>query len=171
MIIINYDVAKRNDFGYVYDRILLNTNDSTQPEKTLNVSLNIVEDFSKLTPEQLAKAPKIKFENTTYNFNTVKSGEKVECAFNFTNEGKSDLIIRKVKASCGCTATNPEKTVLKPGEGSKINATFNSTGREGKQYKSISVICNDPSNANVSLTLEGNVEKVLTQTNQPVNAH
>jgi len=167
LIIINYDVAKRNEYGYVYDRAIMTSNDSIQPEKTLNISMNIVEDFSNLTPEQLANAPKIKFEKTSYNFNTAKQGDKVECIFMFTNEGKSDLIIRKVKASCGCTATNPEKTTLKPGEKSRINATFNSAGKEGKQYKTITVISNDPANPSTLLTIEGTVEKpAATNTNQ-----
>ncbi len=163
LIIINYDVSKRNDFGYIYDRMLIQTNDSLQADKTLNISMNIVEDFSKLTPEQLANAPKIKFENSSYDFGTAKQGDKVEATFKFTNEGKSDLIIRKVKASCGCTATNPEKTVLKPGESSKIDATFNTAGKEGKQYKTITVTNSDPANSSVMLTLQGTVEKPATQ--------
>ncbi len=172
MIIITYDVAKRNEYGYLYDRMLLSTNDSLQPEKTLNISMNVVEDFSKLTPEQLENAPKIKFDKKAFNFTTAKQGDKVECTYSFTNEGKSDLVIRKVKASCGCTATNPEKTTLKPGESSNINATFNTAGKEGKQYKTITVICNDPANSSTMLTIEGNVEKpVGTNQEQPTNTH
>lgn len=162
LIIISYDVTKRNEFGYVFDRLLLTTNDSLQPEKTLNISQSISEDFSKLTPEELAKAPKIKFDNTTFDYGTAKQGDKVECTFVFRNEGENDLIIRKVKASCGCTATNPEKTLLKKGEESKINATFNTAGKDGKQYKTITVISNDPSNSTIILNLQGTVEKPAT---------
>ena len=159
LVIISYDVTQRNEFGYVFDRLLMTSNDSIQPEKTLNISQSISEDFSKLTPEQLANAPKIKFDNTTFDYGTAKQGDKVECTFVFRNEGVNDLIIRKVKASCGCTATNPEKTLLKKGEESKINATFNTAGKEGKQYKTITVISNDPNNSTVILNLQGTVEK------------
>ena len=158
IILVTYDVTKRNEFGYVFDQLLISTNDSLQAEKRLHVSLNINEDFSKLTPAELADAPIMKFENTTYNFDKAKQGEKVECTFVFKNEGVNDLIIRKVKASCGCTGTNPEKTILKKGESSKITATFNTAGRTGKQYKTVTVISNDPVNSTVSLTLEGTVE-------------
>ena len=170
LIIIHYDVAKRNDFGYIYDRMLLETNDSIQPEKTLNISMNIVEDFSNLTPQQLADAPIIKFKSNTYNFTSAKQGDKVACSFTFTNEGKSDLIIHKVKASCGCTATSPEKTTLKPGESSKINATFDTAGKSGKQYKTITVVTNDPKTATLMLSIEGMVEKPETQTTPDTNA-
>ncbi|HNW89802.1 MAG TPA: DUF1573 domain-containing protein [Bacteroidales bacterium] len=167
MIILTYDVAKRNEWGYVFDRITLATNDSLQPDKTINISQNISEDFSKMTPEELAKAAKIKFDNTTFDFGTAKQGDKVECAFVFRNEGENDLIIRKVKASCGCTATNPEKTTLKKGEESKINATFNTAGKSGKQYKSITIITNDPVNSTTILNIQGTVEQpAATETPQ-----
>lgn len=159
LLIISYDVSQRNDFGYMYDRVMISTNDSVMPEKNVNISLNIVEDFSKLTPEQLANAPKISFESTNFDFGTRKQNETINCAYKFTNNGKSDLIIRKVKASCGCTATNPEKTVLKPGETSVINAAFNPAGREGKQYKTITIMCNDPYTSVIMLTIQGTVVK------------
>jgi hypothetical protein len=52
-----------------------------------------------MTPEQLKNAAKIKFENTTYDFDTITEGQKIEHDFKFTNEGNSDLFIRKVKGS------------------------------------------------------------------------
>jgi hypothetical protein len=98
-MLITYNAGKRNDFGFLYDRFTFETNDSVQPEKSVTVTVNIIEDFSKMTPEQLAKAAKIKFESTTYDFGTIKEGDKVETEFKFTNEGDSVLHIRKVKGS------------------------------------------------------------------------
>jgi len=96
-LLISYDGAKRNDFGYVYDRFTFETNDSLQPEKQVAVSANIVEDFSSWTPEQMAKAPKIKVDNTTYDFGVSKEGVNVEHDYIVTNAGENDLFIRKVK--------------------------------------------------------------------------
>lgn len=96
-LLISYDAGKRNEFGYVNDRFTFETNDTIQPEKMVNVSANIVEDFSHMTPEQLAKAPKIKFEKTSYDFGTVQEGQNVEYDYVLTNEGENDLYIRKVK--------------------------------------------------------------------------
>ncbi|MFW5659430.1 MAG: DUF1573 domain-containing protein, partial [Bacteroidota bacterium] len=47
-------------------------------------------------------------EAMTHDFGSMKEGEVVEHTFNFKNVGKSDLIIQKVKPSCGCTV--PEYT-------------------------------------------------------------
>lgn len=159
VIVISYNAEKRNDFGFVYERLQINTNDSLEPEKGINVSANIIEDFSKLSPEELAKAPKIHFDSLTYNFGTVTEGDKVEYDFHFSNKGVNDLFIRKTKASCGCTATNPDKTQLKSGESSNIHIIFNTMGKIGNQHKTITVICNDPENSMVILNIEGNVNK------------
>lgn len=163
LMIVTYDASKKQEYGYIYDRFFLTTNDSLQPDKNISISMNIIEDFSKLTPEQLANAAKIKFDNQKCNFGTIKEGSEATCEYQFTNTGNSELIIRRVKASCGCTATNPEKTNLKPGESSKITAKFHSAGKQGQQMKTITVICNDPTNSTIMLTLEGTVEAQGTQ--------
>lgn len=157
-IIVTYDPLVRNDFGYVFDRFVINTNDSDTPEKQLYASANIIQDFSWMTKKDSLKAPQIKFETVEYDFGTVKDGSNVDFSYKFSNLGKSDLKILKVKASCGCTATNPEKTLLKKGESSEIKVTFNSTGRKGEQHKTITIITNDPKQSNIVLNFKGKVE-------------
>ena len=157
-IVVTYDAAKRNDFGLLFDRIAIRTNDNVQPIKILNISARIVEDFSKLTPKQLKKAPKIVFDDTDYNFGKVKTGAMVKYSFTFTNMGKEDLIIRKVKSSCGCTATSPADKVIKKGKTSKIDIVFNTHGRTGRQHKTVTVITNDPNNPEVILNIHGEAE-------------
>ncbi len=98
-ILVTYDAGKRKDFGFLNDRFAITTNDSAQAEKNLNVTANIVEDFSKMTPEQLLNAAKIKFESETFNFDTITEGKPVETDFKFSNVGNDDLFIRKVKGS------------------------------------------------------------------------
>ncbi len=157
MILVTYDAAKKNDWGLVYDFININTNDSTDAAKQLTVSAIIVEDFSKLTPQQKLDAPKINFTTESYDFGTIKAGETAKFSFDFKNNGNSDLIIHKTKASCGCTASTPEKTTLKKGESSKIDIQFNSVGKKGEQHKTVTVISNDPAKPNITLNIKGTV--------------
>ncbi|HNW89803.1 MAG TPA: DUF1573 domain-containing protein [Bacteroidales bacterium] len=161
LIILDYDATKRNEWGFVSDSIMLITNDGLQSEKNIGLSMNICEDFSKLTPEQLAAAPKIKFDNITFNFGTAKQGERVKCNFVFRNEGDNDLIIRNVSSSCQLTSANPEKTNLKKGEESKFIVTFDKSLKEGYQNKIITVITNDPENSNLNLKILGTIEKTV----------
>ncbi len=157
-ITVSYDASKKEDWGFVIDRITLAVNDDTDNNRNkLSVSATIEEDFSKLSETDKANAAHISFENKVFNFGELKQGESVDHAFTFINDGKSDLVIRKTKASCGCTVVNPEKTVIKPGESSKFEVTFRSAGKKNRQNKSITVITNDPQNPQITLRVTGNV--------------
>ncbi|MCX7953968.1 MAG: DUF1573 domain-containing protein [Bacteroidales bacterium] len=158
-IIITYDAAKKQDYGFVSDRFQLLINNESPSNNTITVSAKILDDFSSLTPEQKANAPKAVFETLEYNFGTIKDGDVVEYNFKLKNEGKSDLIIRKVKASCGCTAVEPKEKIIKPGQSTSIYSKFDSRGRVGRQFKTITVITNDPNNAEITLRIVGDVSK------------
>ncbi|MGC9330653.1 MAG: DUF1573 domain-containing protein [Bacteroidales bacterium] len=156
-IIVTYNAKAKNDYGFIIDRVYLKLNGEKDYNNRLSISATIEEDFSHLTKEELANAPKIEFENTEHDFGEIKQDSKVSTKFTFKNTGKSDLIIRKVKASCGCTATQPEKSIIKPGESSFIEVTFNPSGRSGKQKKTITIIANDPEQSTTRLRIEGTV--------------
>jgi hypothetical protein len=82
-----------------------------------------------------------------------------EVEFKYRNEGKTDLIIRHIKSTCGCTAVQQGNTVIKPGQESSIKAIFNSGGYNGKVMKYIYVYTNDPKNSEVLLILNAEVVK------------
>ncbi|WP_051312966.1 DUF1573 domain-containing protein [Sporocytophaga myxococcoides] len=159
VIKITYDAKAKNDFGYVNDNFTLVSNDKKGGRKNINVVATINEYFPPMNPEQLSQAPRLSFDKTVHDFGPVKAGSISETEFEFTNTGKQDLIIRKVKASCGCTAGTPEKTLLKPGEKSKIKVTFNSAGREGAETKTVTIYSNDPQGSNQTLTIKAKVSK------------
>ncbi len=157
MIKVTYDASKINDWGSVNNWLVFST-DGKMYNNRLAVTANIEEDFSKLNAEELAKAPAAEFKETNFNFGNIKQGDKVEHTFTVTNYGKSDLIIRKVQASCGCTAVNPSKNVIKPGEKTDIKVIFDSKGRKGRQNKAVTVITNDPKNVKKVLWVRGEIE-------------
>jgi hypothetical protein len=157
IIEITFDASLIKEFGFVSDRIALTTNDKPNANSALTVSASIEEDFSKLSEKELAEAPSMDFSSDTYNFGDLVQGKRVEHEFTFTNNGKKDLIIRKIKASCGCTTVDPRDMVIKPGASSSIKAIFDSTGKMGSQSKSITVITNDPKKTTLYLWLKGNV--------------
>jgi hypothetical protein len=160
---VTYDGNKQKEWGFVMDRIDLLINGKADPNNRISVSATIEEDFSKLTPEQRANAPKASFNTNEFNFGTINEGEKKEFDFILTNNGKSDLIIRKVKASCGCTAVTPSETVIKPGKSTNVKTIFDSTGKPGKQNRTITVITNDPDNSTITLRVTGDVVKKAEQ--------
>ncbi len=155
---VTYDASKKNDWGFVIDRIYMKINGKELPSSRLVVSASIEENFSKLTPEEKAKAPHITFKEKSYDFGKAPQRSEVEHEFVFTNTGKSDLIIHKVRSSCGCTAVSPKEKVIKPGQSSSIKAIFHTGAYKGRQSKSITVITNDPVSPNTMLRITGVVE-------------
>jgi len=152
-----YNGSKVNDWGFISGRVKVLINGEADKHKYITVSAKIEEDFSRLSEKEIANAPKIVFDNTTFNFGETKSKDKIEYDFKFKNEGKSDLIIRKIRSTCGCTTVAPEKTTIKPGESSSFKAIFSPGSRAGMQNKSIYIISNDPKNSNKRLTIKGKI--------------
>lgn len=154
---VTYDAKEANTYGFASHRIYLTENGSNDYKNSIGISATIEEDFSSLTPAQIANAPVANFAEKDFDFGDMVQGEKKEHTFSLTNNGKSDLIIRNVRSSCGCTAVAPSKNVIAPGETAPIKVTFDSRGKRGRQSKSITVITNDPKNPTATLRISSNV--------------
>ena len=121
------------------------------------------------TPAQPAvenkNAPDFKFDIETYDFGTIKQGDKVTYDFNFVNTGKEPLIISEAHGSCGCTVPQwPKEPVAKGGKAT-IHVEFNSTGKMGLQDKTVTISSNAKGGQKV-LHLKGNVEAPPANTDQ-----
>ncbi|MDY6801045.1 MAG: DUF1573 domain-containing protein [Bacteroidota bacterium] len=157
-IIGEYDGRKVNDWGFIVNRVSMLINDENIRGNYITISAKVEEDFSHLTDNERENAPKIEFEEKNNNFGEVSKEQKnIKTEFHFKNTGKRDLIIRKIRTTCGCTTANLEKKVLKPGESSSFTAIFTPGSRIGMQRKSIYVISNDPTNPEVRLMISGEI--------------
>ena len=88
--------------------------------------------------------PAISWDKTVHDFKTFKEEAGLQVAtFEFVNTGNSTLYITKVKASCGCTATDYTKAPIQPGGKGYVKATYNPRKRPGKFNKSITVTTNE----------------------------
>ncbi|MBK8846567.1 MAG: DUF1573 domain-containing protein [Bacteroidetes bacterium] len=118
-----------------------------------------VADAKQETPRAENKnAPEFKFDVAEYNFGEIKSGESVTYEYVFTNAGKEPLTITSANGSCGCTVPIWPKEPIKKGEKGTIKVTFNSTGKQGMQDKTITIQSNAKTNPMV-LHIKGNVIK------------
>jgi hypothetical protein len=159
-----YDATKNDSWGNVSDMIRLKINGEVQQNVYYYVSANLVEDFSKLSQEERDNAPVFKVDSMTVNLGKIPGSTANNVEFKFTNAGKRDLIVRHVRASCGCTAVQQgiQGQPIKPGEGSSIKATFNSGSYKGKVTKAIYVYTNDPRNPESVLMLNADVDQDST---------
>jgi hypothetical protein len=154
---VTYNTQIRNDWDMLTDYIPVTVNGESSNYR-ITVNANVLEDFSKLNETDKQNAAHIKFAQSQYDFGTIASGKKVSFKFTFTNVGKSNLLIRKITATCGCTVVKPDKSEINPGESATLSVTFDSAGKSGRQIKSINVVTNDPDNPRVTLLLRGVVK-------------
>jgi len=101
--------------------------------------------------------PKISVQSPEHNFGDIIQGEEVSHSFVISNSGDDILRITDVRASCGCTAAQPDKKELKPGESTKIKVVFNSKGRVGPQLKTVYVASNDADRKEIQLNIRCNI--------------
>jgi len=159
VIKVTYDANKKRDLGFVMDRVdlILNGVNMGQRDRIL-VSATLKEDFSSLTEEDLKNAPVIEYiGDVVYEFGDINQGDVRSHEFEFKNSGKSDLIIRKTRSTCGCTVAQLAKKTLAPGETGVFKITFNSRGKKGTQNRAITVYTNDPKHSETKITMHGNV--------------
>ena len=156
-IVVTFDASKIKAYGFVMGRIYLNVDGQDDYKNSIAVSTTLEEDFSALSAEDLKNAPVVKYDLESFDFGDIKPGSKVEHTFNLKNEGKKDLIIRDVKSSCGCTAVSPSKNIVTSGESVPLKVTFDSTGKNGRNNKTITVITNDPKNPTTVLRISSNI--------------
>jgi len=161
MIEGTFDASKNQGWGNVSDLIKVKIDGVVQDKVYYYVSANLVEDFSDLSKDDLAKAPVFKLASSNVDMGKIPGSTAKDVEFFFTNEGESDLIIRHIRSTCGCTAIQQgtQGTGIKPGESSSIKAVFNSGSYKGKVTKAIYVYTNDPKNSEVVLMLSADVQQ------------
>jgi hypothetical protein len=156
-----YDATKNAAWGNVSDMVKVKLNGVVQENVYYYISANLVEDFSSMTKEQLENAPVLQLATMAVDLGKIQGSTANDVEFKFINAGKSDLMIRQVRSSCGCTAVQqgPQGVGIKPGQSSSIKATFNSGSYNGKVTKAIYVYSNDPKNSEVVLMLNADVQQ------------
>jgi len=100
------------------------------------------------------KPPKIKFMETSYTYDTIKQGDVIEYNFKFKNIGERPLTIKDVTGSCGCTIGSYPFLDIASKEESAIKARFDSKGKIGPQFTTITVYSNANPKGDV-LSLKG----------------
>ena len=114
------------------------------------------------SPDSLADldlAPKLVVEPSHVDLGVVRQGGIYDFSYVVTNAGQSNLLIRRIGSTCGCTVTEPsEPQLIKPGAQLTINASFDSSDRIGPQRKTIAIYSNDPQRRRTTVTFSAEVE-------------
>ncbi len=95
----------------------------------------------------------VKWDREVYDFGKVLYKVPVTAVFTLKNTGGNVLLIKNVKASCGCTNIKYSDKPLLPGKSTEISATYNAASL-GNFNKTVRVFLNDEKAVHI-LTLKG----------------
>ncbi len=147
-ISISYDANQVNDWGTVHGLVTIEINDKNRYE--LKIIANIQEDFSQYQ-DNFESAPQISLPETEATLRELSPNTSYTHDIILQNEGKSELIIRKIKTSHPMASVHLSKPSIKPGKKAKASIHFKTTVPELTQL--IQFITNDPVHPTVTYKL------------------
>lgn len=78
----------------------------------------------KKTNDDKSEITTLSVSNASYDFGEITSIDSAKHDFYLYNDGNNSLIIKDVKAGCGCTVPNWSNLPVKPGDSAKISVVF-----------------------------------------------
>lgn len=99
----------------------------------------------------------------SWEFGDVWADDKANFVLQIKNGGTADLLLHEVTTSCGCTAAQPERKVIPPGETTAIRVAYDTHGKQGKQNSKVIIRCNDPQKPRVEFPVSGFVKRAVTR--------
>jgi hypothetical protein len=141
-------------WGLITDSITI-VPDTREPEKTYpySAAMILVEDFSKLTPGQRAKAPHIAVDGPAIDFERLsRQSGSVTRTIKVYNTGKSVMDIHRVYTLDAGVDVKIDKTEIKSGKSATLTVTVNPQELPGDMLNAkVVVISNDPDKPTLSL--------------------
>lgn len=132
--------------------------------KKLFIILSIIIGTTMQFFAQETISPKIVFQETTFDFDTIMQGSDGEHIFEFTNEGNAPLLITSAFSSCGCVVPEWPKEPVAHNTKSNIKVKYN-TNKLGHFTKVIVVKSNDPESPKTVLRINGVVKEPPKENN------
>ncbi|MDR0796023.1 MAG: DUF1573 domain-containing protein [Tannerella sp.] len=115
--------------------------------RAMPVSVNFIDDFSKMTPAEKADGATAQISTASLHFGRLKN-KRVNKELLISNNGKSTLNIHSITVDDATVTqiTGFKKQALRPGETLKLRVYVNPTEVTGSYYTNLFVVSNDPQN-------------------------
>lgn len=159
-IVIQLDSRNVRDYGLTQTSIYLGASpgDKVGDDKEIPVSIVMLPDFGTLSASEMANAPKLSLSSESINLGSFGNKRKLKGTVLIENEGKSNLEIRRLQMFTAGLEVSLGKTVLKPGEKTKLKVAA-VAGEIGKARSKprVLMVTNDPQHSNVTIYI--NTEK------------
>jgi len=131
--------------GRIKEKVTFTTNDPKHPRVVMTLKAVVTEN---------APGPKLVFDTTFLNLDTLDYNSDLKFFFTFRNEGNGPLLISNCQSSggsviCGNYSIEP----FMPGEAGRIAIHYDAK-RVGPSVKSLTITSNDPESPVCSLTVK-----------------
>lgn len=102
--------------------------------------LSIIYLLAVILPVPIFAGSNVEWLKMDYDFGTIREVDGPKGgSFQFVNINDNPVIIKDVRATCGCTSVEWPKGEVAPGDTAVIHFMFDPSGRPGKIYKAIKV--------------------------------
>lgn len=155
---VTLDSEKLGILGLNQTRIYLSRymGDKVSEKNEILVSSVLLPDFSNLTVEQLAVAPKMTLSQDELTFE-MGSKSKLTQIVTISNEGKEPLNIRSVQVFNQALEVSVGNRTIEPGKSTQMKVTVNAKYlKKAKNRPRVLLITNDPSKAKQTINVTVN---------------
>lgn len=95
--------------------------------------------------EEKSSITSMTVDKEIHDFGNIKPESDNTCRFKVTNTGNQPLIIKDVKASCGCTTPHKPEAPIAPGESDYIEVGFHPSSKQLNEIiKTVTITANIP---------------------------
>lgn len=155
---LTLDTNQLTDFGLTQSSVYLArfAGDKVSEENEIPVSAVLLPDFSGMTEQDRLNAPVVRLSETNIDLSArLAKKNKATHDILITNDGKAPLQINNLQVFNSSVGVNLKKTVLQPGETTKLRVTIHkkNTGKK-KHHLRILMITNDPAQPKVEINVK-----------------
>lgn len=156
-----YLTTDRTDtYGIITDSVMLSPTAGAEDSFKVDIVAIVEEDFSTMTPGQRAAAPVIKTDDTSLDFDRLtRNNGPVTRTFTVRNDGKSDLMLRRVYTTDPGVTVTADRDKVKKGKTATITVTVDPAAIPSEILNArISIIANDPENPTTIVRAVGQID-------------
>ena len=158
VITLTLNSERLTDLGLTQASVYLSrfSGDKVGDENEIPVSAILLPDFSGMTEQDSLNAPAIRLSETDIDLSArLAKKNKASHDIVITNAGKAPLQISKLQVFNSSVGVSLKKTVLQPGETTKLRVTIHkkNTGKK-KHHLRILMITNDPAQPKVEINVK-----------------
>ena len=149
----------------VFAKTVTVMSNATEGSKVLSLKgtvLTKAEIRASLTPAQLAAAPRLVLEKTTYDFGRLETGQQPVAHLTVRNTGPKDLVLGTIAAPCYCVGFRTVPAAIGPGQRAVLELVY-APRSTGAQNEVVTLDSNDP-RGDAKITLKADVVKSLVPT-------